>query len=92
VENIDHDFKMTAFARLYEKIILSHPWLVIILLVLLTSIFAMHASDYKVDASADSLVLEGDEDLEFYREVGKRYASEEFLLVAYQPKAALLSD
>ncbi|MCH1488197.1 MAG: MMPL family transporter, partial [Pseudomonadales bacterium] len=41
---------------------------------------------------ADSLVLEGDEDLEFYREVGKRYASEEFLLVAYQPKAALLSD
>ena len=92
MENIDHDFKITAFARLYEKIILSHPWLVIILLVLLTSIFAMYASDYKVDASADSLVLEGDEDLEFYREVGKRYASEEFLLVAYQPKAALLSD
>ena len=92
MENNDHDFKITAFARLYEKIVLSHPWLVIILLVLLTSVFAMHASDYKVDASADSLVLEGDEDLEFYREVGKRYASEEFLLVAYQPKAALLSD
>ena len=46
----------------------------------------------KLDASADSLVLEGDEALDYFREASKRYSSEDFLLVTYRPQQDLLSD
>ena len=39
-----------------------------------------------VDASADSLLLENDKDLEFFREVSKDYKSDDFLMLAIKPK------
>ena len=39
-----------------------------------------------MDASSDSLVLDGDKDLQLFREVGKRYKSEDFYVIAYTPK------
>lgn len=83
---------LTGFAKWYDTIILSRPWLLIFLLAALTVFAALQAQKTKVDASADALVLEGDEDLEFFREVGKRYAAEEYFIIAYQPKAYLFAD
>ncbi len=80
------------FVRYYKVSILSHPWLIVLALLLIAGVMGFYAQDYKVDASADSLVLEGDKDLEFFREVGKRYASEDYLIIAYQPKKGLLDD
>ena len=82
----------SAFAKVYDAIILSRPWLIIFLLTVTTALAGFYAQNYKVDASADALVLEGDKDLAFFREVGKRYAAEEFFIVAYQPKEALFSE
>lgn len=76
----------------YNQWILGNPWLVISVIAVLAVFFSYQAQNYQVDASADSLVLEGDEDLEFYREILKRYGTQESLVVAYQPKTALLSD
>lgn len=39
-----------------------------------------------VDASADSLMLDDDKDLEFFRQVSKDYASDDFLMLAIKPK------
>ena len=78
------------FAKFYHSIILSRPWLILFLLAAITTLAGFYAQNYKVDASADALVLEGDEDLAFFREVSKRYAAEEFFIVAYQPKPIYL--
>ncbi len=82
----------SGLAGIYERIILGRPWLTLLVVLLLTVFFGYNAQHYKVDASADSLVLEGDQDLEFFREVGKRYAAEEYLVIAYQPASDLFSD
>ncbi|MFB1001732.1 MAG: hypothetical protein QMC22_04245, partial [Pseudomonadales bacterium] len=82
----------SAFAKVYDALILSRPWFAIFFLVVATALAGFYAQNYKVDASADALVLEGDEDLAFFREVGKRYAAEEFFIVAYQPKEDLFSE
>ena len=84
--------KNTPWLRFYRIALLERPWLTIIALLAVIGFMAMQSVNLKVDASADSLVLEGDEDLEFFREVGKRYASEEYLVIAYQPNESLLSD
>lgn len=47
------------------------------------SYFALNLA---VDASAESLLLEDDKDLEFFREVSKSYKSNDFLMLAYEPK------
>ena len=82
----------SAFAKIYDSLILSRPWLILFLLTIVTATAGFYAQNYKVDASADALVLEGDEDLAFFREVSKRYAAEEFFIVAYQPKDYLFSE
>lgn len=82
----------SAFAKIYDAVFLSRPWLIIFLIAAVAVLAGFYAQNYKVDASADALVLEGDEDLAFFREVSKRYAAEEFFIVAYQPKDYLFSN
>jgi uncharacterized protein len=75
----------------YDRLILRRPWLVLTLMALLVGGFATQLGKIKLDASADSLMLQGDPSLEFYREVSAAYSSEEFLLITWQPHAPLLS-
>ena len=53
--------------------------------------FATQLDKIKVDASADSLMLQGDPSLEFYRQVATEFSSEDFLLITWQPHAPLLA-
>jgi uncharacterized protein len=78
--------------RIYEKVVLNHPrtWLVIIALLMV--VFGLHARDFKLDASADSLVLENDEDLRYFRTINKVYGSDDFLVITYTPFDELLSE
>lgn len=77
---------------IYKRCVLQHPWLSISLCLLLIGWLGSHIPQLKLDASADSLTLEGDASLELYREASQRYSSEEFLLVAFQPNQDFLSD
>ncbi len=63
-------------------------WSVGILLLVVAVWFSQY---FKLDASSDSLVLENDKDLRFYRAVRARYGSDDFLIVTLQPKADLFS-
>lgn len=76
----------------YQQLILGYPKLVLLFLLALLVFFGLQARDFKLDASADSLLLENDEDLRIYREVSKRYATQEFLFVTFTPKHDLFSD
>ena len=72
--------------KIYSKIIFSQSKIIIFLLFLLSIFSIFNALKVKVDASSDSLVLDGDKDLQLFREVGKRYKSEDFYVIAYTPK------
>lgn len=58
---------------------------------LVVGFFAYYSTDFRLDASADSLVLENDEALQYYRAISARYGSDEFLVVTYSPKDDLFS-
>ena len=44
-----------------------------------------------IDASSDTLILEGDKDLEYTQLVSQRYYSPDFLILAYTPNESLFS-
>ena len=62
-----------AFVAFYDRWVLSHPLITLLLVACLVAGLATQLGNLKLDASADSLVLEGDEDLEFFRENTARY-------------------
>ncbi|WP_299591204.1 MMPL family transporter [uncultured Microbulbifer sp.] len=77
----------------YEKLVLGHPKTVLALVALLTLAAAAGLPKFKLDASADSLTLETDDSLDFFREVSERYNSGDFLVVTYRYKDGdLFSD
>ncbi|WP_339898492.1 MMPL family transporter [uncultured Gilvimarinus sp.] len=76
----------------YRYLITQRPLLVIVALLALTIFAALGLPNFKLDASADSLTLESDNSLDYFREINKRYQSGDFLVVTYSPKAPMLSD
>ena len=77
------------FFKRYQALILRHPWPWLLILLLGTLVSLYHVRDLKLDASADSLVLENDQALAFYRQVAKRYGGSDFLIVTYSPEQPL---
>lgn len=83
---------MNAVMRIYEALVLRRPLLTLAVLALVTAAAATQLPKTRLDASADSLLLRGDPALSFFREVGKRYTAEEFLIITWRPEAGLLSE
>ena len=79
-------------AAAYYRLTLGHVWLVTVAVVLLLAGAAYYAQDFRLDASSDSLVLEGDADMQYYREIRARYGADDFLIVTYTPDEELFSD
>ncbi len=76
----------------YDRIVLGWPKATVAVLLLLFSCAGFWVSDFQLDASADSLVLESDEDLLYSRSISQRYGSEEFVVVTYTPAGDLLGE
>ncbi len=73
--------------RFYKSLI-KHGKIVFLATFCACAFFSFFALNLGVDASADSLLLENDKDLEFFREVSKDYKSDDFLMLAIEPKDA----
>ena len=76
---------------LYGAIILGSPKVTLTLLVVILGFFASYIPDFKLDASADSLLLESDSALQQFKEAAERYQEKEFLFVVFTPKEDLFS-
>ena len=61
-------------------------------ILILLSFFAYQAKDLQLDASSETLILEGDEDLEKAREVSRIYESKEFLIITLTDNNGIVSD
>jgi predicted RND superfamily exporter protein len=68
---------------------LHHPRWTLAALALLVVALGAFAGRVELDASADSLVLEQDADLAYYRSMRARYGGDDFLIVTYRPRGAL---
>ncbi|MBW1691693.1 MAG: RND family transporter [Deltaproteobacteria bacterium] len=82
---------MNGFSKAYERVILGHPVVVLIVLGAVLAFFSYHAKEFKLDASPDTLLLEDDKDLKIFREINSRYALREFLVVTFSPHEDLFS-
>lgn len=77
---------------IYEKLILRRPVASIVAVLLLAVGMAFGLPNFKLDASADSLTLENDNSLTYFRESLMRYGSSDFLVVTYSPYEGDLFD
>ena len=71
--------------RLYSGLVFDRPWLTLSVLIFIAASFGYYAQFFRLDASADSLLLEGDAELEYSRQVNVRYGLRESVIVAYTP-------
>ena len=62
---------------------LSKITLGLILSLVITSLY--FSKNFNLDASSDALLLEGDKDLKYLREINDRYGAKEFLFLTYTP-------
>ncbi len=77
---------------LFDKSLIKHPIKILFLLLLGVSFLGYYATKLEIDASSETLLLDDDKDLKFYREVNERYHSPDFLLVSFKPNKDLLSE
>ena len=77
--------------KLYDHFVLGNPVAVLLILLAVFFYFGFHARDFKLDASADSLLLDNDPDLRAFKETESRYGIKEFLIVTYTPEDDLFS-
>ena len=83
-----HSF-LTGF---YDKLILKRPGIIILCILAAIAFLGYKARDFKLDASAETLLLETDEDLRYSRIIKSRYGGYDYLLMTYAPKSDLFSD
>jgi len=78
-------------SNLYNNYIFKFHKSILTLLVSFLFFFGYFANQLNIDASSDTLILEGDKDLAYTQLVNKRYYSPDFLILAYTPKEDLFS-
>ena len=79
-------------AHLYQNIILKNPKLVLALLLIALISFGYNSKNFRLDASSETLLIDGDPDLKYLREITERYGSKEFLVLTYTPNESMASD
>ncbi|WP_328189547.1 efflux RND transporter permease subunit [Marinobacter sp. OP 3.4] len=83
---------MRSLYRFYDRLVLTHPWITLALFALVLLVASLKLHQFRLDASAESLVLENDSALEDYRTINQRFgASDDFLVVTYTPHGDLFS-
>ncbi len=76
----------------YRNTVLESPKLTLLVAAFVIALIAQGASQFELDASAESMVLENDQDLVNYRDISERFGSSEFLIVTYTPPWPLFSE
>ncbi len=79
-------------AHLYQNIILKNPKAIFVLLIIAILSFGYYSKNFRLDASSETLLIEGDPDLAYLKEVSERYGSKEFLILTYTPNEGMVTD
>ncbi len=79
-------------ANFYQNKILKKPILVLFFLIICLSFSGYFSKNFKLDASSDTLLIEGDPDLKYLNEINDRYGAKEFLVLTYTPDESMISE
>ena len=71
--------------NIYKKIITDFSKITLFFLTILIFFSLYQSKNFNLDASSDALLLEGDPDLKYLREVNQNYGSKDFLVLTYTP-------
>ena len=80
------------FAQFYENLVLRNPKSIFAILLIALISFGYYSKDFRLDASSETLLIEGDPDLKYLQEISKKYGSKEFLILTYTPKEGMISN
>ena len=80
------------FAQFYQNGVLKNPKTVFVILVIVILSFGYYSKNFRLDASSETLLIEGDPDLAYLKEVSERYGSKEFLILTYTPNEGMVTD
>ena len=69
-----------------------NPFITILVILTFLGFFSYNIQYFELDASSDSLLLQDDEDLRYYRNIKARYGDDEFLVVTISPKIDLFDE
>ncbi|MFQ5634846.1 MAG: RND family transporter, partial [Gammaproteobacteria bacterium] len=83
---------MNALIAAWEWLFLARARVGMALVLLFVASVAWFAPDFRLDASGDSLLLEDDADLRYYRGTTARYGSDDYLIVTYTSQEDLFSQ
>ena len=73
------------FSNIYKKIIVDFSKITLVLLAVLVVFSLYQSRNFNLDASSDALLIDGDPDLKYLREVNETYGSKDFLVLTYTP-------
>ena len=79
-------------AHFYQNVILKNPKAIFVLLIIAILSFGYYSKNFRLDASSETLLIEGDPDLAYLKEVSERYGSKEFLILTYTPNEGMITD
>ena len=77
-------------AGIYKKIVIDFSKVTLLFLLILVIFSLYQSKNFNLDASSDALLLEGDPDLEYLREVNETYGSKDFLVLTYSPVSSFV--
>ena len=90
-EQLQNKIMKPKFSKRFGDLITNSPKIVLTFVISLLILSSFNLSKFKLDASSDSLVLETDDDLKYYREINKNYSSSDFLIIIFEPNQNLFS-
>jgi predicted RND superfamily exporter protein len=73
------------FTNIYKKVVIDFSKITLFFITVLLIFSLYHSKNFNLDASSDALLLEGDPDLKYLREVNQTYGSKDFLVLTYTP-------
>ena len=75
-------------AIIYKKVVTDFSKITLFFLATIIIFSFYQSKNFNLDASSDALLLEGDPDLKYLREVNQTYDSKDFLVLTYTPVSA----
>ena len=80
------------FTYFYQNFVLKKSQFILLILIIALCGFGYHSKDFRLDASSETLLIDGDPDLKYLQELNERYGSKEFLILTYTPYEGMITD
>ncbi len=77
-------------SSIYKKLIIDFSKITLLFLAIVVIFSLYQSKNFNLDASSDALLLEGDPDLKYLREVNETYGSKDFLVLTYSPVSSFI--